>query len=293
MTKVNSERPTPSAITSGLTVLETTGQRVEGVIAERVYAPRCEEFGSRFPPPNRHIVGVHNSAPFTLRWRQDQRVCRRRMVPGDAIICPSGSYNPHATDANVSSVLVSFALDAPQFRGTQARLRPDWYARDAMVAHLARNLASAFTGSHAAASLYADTLAHALAVHLTRYYADGPPQRDFFDCPPLRTSQRALGEVCDYIDAHLAEVLTVNKLAAVAGLSPTHFNRTFRDQIGEPPHRYVHGRRLDRAQKLIVTTTLPLAMVAAQAGFSDQSHLNRVMRAEHDITPGELRRTAR
>ena len=81
----------------------------------------------------------------------------------------------------------------------------------------------------------------------------------------------------------------MTELAALAGISPTHFIRLFRQHTGEPPHRCLRNRRLDRAERLIVGTQLPLAVIAATVGFSDQSHLNRVMRAQRGVRPRQLR----
>ena len=50
----------------------------------------------------------------------------------------------------------------------------------------------------------------------------------------------------------------MTELAALAGISPTHFIRLFRQHTGEPPHRCLRNRRLDRAERLIVRKQLPV-----------------------------------
>jgi AraC family transcriptional regulator len=97
--------------------------------------------------------------------------------------------------------------------------------------------------------------------------------------------------VYDYIESNLGQALTVTELAGVIGASPTHFARLFRQATGDSPYHYVRSRRLERAERLIASTQLSLASIAVAVGFSDQSHLNRVMRAERDVTPGQLRRS--
>jgi transcriptional regulator GlxA family with amidase domain len=101
-----------------------------------------------------------------------------------------------------------------------------------------------------------------------------------------------LDPVSEYIEVNLHQSLTVMELAGVAGVSPTHFSRLFRQAMGESPYRYVRRRRVDRAEQLIVGTQLPFRDIARLVGFSDQSHLNRMMRAERGLTPGHLRQTA-
>jgi transcriptional regulator GlxA family with amidase domain len=99
-----------------------------------------------------------------------------------------------------------------------------------------------------------------------------------------------LDSVSEYIEVNLHQSLTVTELAGVAHVSPTHFSRLFRQAMGESPYRYVRRRRVDRAERLIVGTQLPFRDIARLVGFSDQSHLNRMMRAERALTPGQLRR---
>jgi len=108
-----------------------------------------------------------------------------------------------------------------------------------------------------------------------------------------QTARRPLDSVYEYIEANLHRSLTVRELASVAGLSPTHFRRLFRQAMGTSPYRYVRRRRLERAERLILGTQLPFRDIARLVGCSDQSHLNRMMRAEIGLTPGQLRRAAR
>jgi AraC family transcriptional regulator len=123
-------------------------------------------------------------------------------------------------------------------------------------------------------SLYADALAHAIGAHLVEHYSDRPTIRQVRR--PDTLCWRELEQVYDYIECNLHQALTVTELANLARVSPTQFTRLFRQQTGEPPHRYVRNRRLDRAERLIVGTHLPLASIAVAVGFSDQTHLNRV-----------------
>ena len=75
------------------------------------------------------------------------------------------------------------------------------------------------------------------------------------------------------------------------GTHPSHLVRVFRREYGLPPHRYVVGRRLDRARPLLLAG-MPIADVAAATGFHDQSHLTRHFRALLGTTPGAFRSAA-
>lgn len=80
-------------------------------------------------------------------------------------------------------------------------------------------------------------------------------------------------------------------LAREAGVHRVHLARTFREHFGLPVTAYARQLRLRAARHLLAEVDLPLAGVAARAGFADQSHLTRVMHRAWGITPGDLRRT--
>jgi AraC-like DNA-binding protein len=84
---------------------------------------------------------------------------------------------------------------------------------------------------------------------------------------------------------------TLEALAAELGTHPSHLVRVFRREYGLPPHRYVVGRRVDHARRLLLDGR-PIAEVAAETGFHDQSHLTRHFRALLGTTPGAFRSAA-
>jgi AraC-like DNA-binding protein len=84
---------------------------------------------------------------------------------------------------------------------------------------------------------------------------------------------------------------SLERLARELGTHPSHLVRVFRREYGLPPHRYVVGRRLDRARPLLLAG-MPIAEVAATTGFHDQSHLTRHFRALLGTTPGAFRSAA-
>lgn len=61
---------------------------------------------------------------------------------------------------------------------------------------------------------------------------------------------------------HLAEIIKLEALARVAGLSRSHFVQAFKKSVGTTPHCYIMQRRLERAKALIAETDLSLAQIA-------------------------------
>ena len=137
--------------------------------------------------------------------------------------------------------------------------------------------------------LATESLANLLAVHLLRNACA-------VRLPARRTdgvlSRVKLLAVIEYIDTYLDTVLTVAELAAVVHLSAYHFARQFKAATGLPPHQYVLTRRVERAQKLLRGSDLPLVDVAANAGFSDQSKLSAHFKRAIGVTPRQFRKTA-
>jgi AraC family transcriptional regulator len=102
-------------------------------------------------------------------------------------------------------------------------------------------------------------------------------------------SPERLRRVRDYVEAHLDEDLSLTILADIACLSAYHFSRSFKQATGVGLHHYVMQRRLERAKTLLRRTNQPLALIAQEAGFADQSHLTTIFRREIGVTPGEFR----
>lgn len=85
----------------------------------------------------------------------------------------------------------------------------------------------------------------------------------------------------------------VGELAAAAGVHPVHATREFRRYYGTTLSDHLQRRRLQRAAELIARSDAPIAVAAARAGFADQSHLGRQLRARTGVTPSRLRAAAR
>lgn len=98
-----------------------------------------------------------------------------------------------------------------------------------------------------------------------------------------------MARVFDYVRENIANDLSLRELAAVAGTSPSHFKALFKRAVGTPVHQYVIRTRVEYAAEILQREGLPLADVALQAGFSNQSHLALCMRRVMGVTPGQLR----
>ena len=102
-------------------------------------------------------------------------------------------------------------------------------------------------------------------------------------------NRRQKQRLADFIEANLDRPLSLADLAAQANLSPWHFARLFRVSFGEPPHRYLLRRRLERARRKLVAGEEKILAVALDCGFADQSQFTRAFRRYFGVTPGQFR----
>lgn len=103
--------------------------------------------------------------------------------------------------------------------------------------------------------------------------------------PPARLVDVIRG----YLEAHLADRVTLADLARETGLTAYAVHRGFRRDTGIPPYRYLTQLRVRRAGDLLHAGHSPV-MVAQAVGFADQSHLNRHFRRLVGVTPGTFTR---
>jgi AraC-like DNA-binding protein len=113
-----------------------------------------------------------------------------------------------------------------------------------------------------------------LSLHLRRQApATVPPP-----APGLAARLREL------LDARTAEGLTLREAAELLHAHPTHLVRAFTHAHGLPPHRYLTGRRIELARRLLLAGQRP-AEAATAAGFHDQSHLTRHFKRHLGVSP--------
>jgi AraC-like DNA-binding protein len=96
----------------------------------------------------------------------------------------------------------------------------------------------------------------------------------------------------ELLDQNLSADVDLAKLAFATGLPALTLLRSFRKSLGCTPHAYRTAQRLKMA-KLALRKGRPPALVAADAGFFDQSHMTRVFRKHIGITPGDYQKTGR
>ena len=118
---------------------------------------------------------------------------------------------------------------------------------------------------------------------LVRRHAQVVPERP--ECDGERIQHAGVRRVRDYLDAHFVEMIRLETLAAIAGVSPFHLVRVFRRAMGIPPYAYLEQLRVRQARRLL-TEGCTVTEAAYASGFCDQSHLGRHFKRVFGVPPG-------
>jgi AraC family transcriptional regulator len=238
--------------------------------AERAYR-------ASFDAARTSMVILHLDGPVQVS-RGRSRPCT---VPaGGLFVHPAGHDLTVELGGSLNTVHVYLTDDA--FEG-QVELAEEVGAVDPLVEQLMLALDAVLRAWEPSARTYVDHLTTLLASHLARRRQ--PP-------PAAGLTERQLAAVRDLIEARIADPLPLADLADAAALSVSQFVRQFKASTGDTPHRYLVGLRLKHAQRMLHTSSLPIADIAVRCGFSHQEHLTRVMRTRLGTTPGALRARA-
>ena len=194
-------------------------------------------------------------------------------VPGSLSLYPANLRQSVSWDREVDILLLDFeptllALGSDIGGSDRPYLPPKLTFFDPLIQQIA--LALKFALENGLGSLYEETMANALAVHLLSRYSTKTPA---IWQPQKGLSQPDLTQVIDYIHAHLEQNLSLAELVAVVQLSPWHFARLFKQSTGVSPHQYQIRCRIERAKQLL-RKDLAIADVAQAVGFASQGHFN-------------------
>jgi AraC-like DNA-binding protein len=227
--------------------------------------------------PGRLIISLALGSPLTLEQVSDGRMWFGRSARGAINVLPPGLPRVfrHREACHFAYVTMPCARD----------LRPLVAARDEPLRLILESLVAAAEDGDAS-RLFRDAIASAIVARLEELAGRR------LDAPRRGLGRTAYTRVLEYLRAHLAEEISVERLARVAGLSPSHFSTLFHASFGESPHRHLLRLRVERARELLEKGADPAAAALA-VGFCDQSHLGRHMRRMLGITPGAIARACR
>ncbi|MBL8203048.1 MAG: helix-turn-helix transcriptional regulator [Blastocatellia bacterium] len=242
-----------------------------------------------------HEISLPLTGQFTTT---KQTATGRRQIthrtPDGMCLVPSGQpvsidwsdYSECLTIA-VEPGLVNRAASESAYAG-QVELKEIYDQSDPLIWQIGLALLAESEAKEPVGRLYAESLASTLAFHLLRHYNTG-------ERLPIASvgglTGRKLRLATDFINAHLADDLTLVDIATTVDLSPFHFSRAFKRTTGLTPQQYLVQRRIERAKDLLAKDDLPIVEISAQVGFKNQSHFTTFFRRYTSMTPKVWRNT--
>ena len=185
------------------------------------------------------------------------------------------------------SALEEIADDVGERRVRALEFRHGRAYHDPVMWSLGQAMLPALAKPDQANTLFVDHIGLAFRAHIARAY--GGMQS---------THPRVRGGLAPWQERRAKDILANNlngdvPLAEVArqcALSASHFTRAFRQSLGIAPHQWLLSIRVERAKEQLLNSDAPLADIAIDCGFADQSHFTRVFTKHVGSSPGEWRR---
>jgi AraC family transcriptional regulator len=239
-----------------------------------------------------HLV-LRGSVKYEVRRRG--KTLQFGASPGTTFILPHGTVDEITWAGPTRRIAVAIhprllvaALDETAHE-SDIELTEHWNLRDP---HITAVLSAMMTDLHEgspAGRLYGESLANALAVYLLNRYTvrHYTPVAYRGGLPGYR-----LTHVLDYIGDNLADDLSLEQLAAVAGMSPHYFAELFKKSTGYSPHQYILLQRIERAKEDLCNGDRSILEVGLDIGFPNPSHFARVFRKRVGISPSQFKSEA-
>jgi len=247
-----------------------------------------------FPACGNPLVSFVLNGPVVFSRTIDGITQEKKFLSGSFGIVPAGTRFEVRNERRFASLHIyvkqalieEIAAESAHGDPSRVRILPRFAMLDQLLEQLAVALCEAAENPLASSALYADQLARAFAARLIYKHStlavSEIPATQGLDPKHLRL-------VKDYIEANLASTLSLADMARQCNLSPNHFSRLFKRATDLTPYQYVLRRRMERAQRLLSETDLPIAQIALDCGFGNQVHLTQTFKRFIGLSPASFR----
>lgn len=250
-------------------------------------------FDAVIPVPE-HLIGVHVCGSVNLLQSRGGHPQVRLVRVGETTITSAGDPKRFQHGGDIVVILLRLA---PAFvhslAGEEYAQDPSRFeildnpgTPDPTLFALGNALLAGLEPEGVPARMRIDSLKVQLAIHLLRHYCTTPAASHK---PLPRLSPHRLQRALDYIDSNLREDISLAQVAEVLAMSPSHFAHAFRETTGIPPHRFVLGRRIERAKSLLRETDLSITEIAHYVGCASHSHFSVMFHRATGQSPRDFR----
>jgi AraC family transcriptional regulator len=260
------------------------------IVAESIYAP------------TRSRIHVHYNAPVHLLVLYEDGARREGESSVDGLpasrlknfarkltFVPAGRRYREWHHISAASRVTYLYLDPVKLRKSarvDAVYTPKVFFEDSTLWATAIKLKSVLESNHSGTA-YLEALLNVLAHELAR---SGQELTQALSANRGGLASWQMRTVSDYIEQHLNEKVSLEKLASLARLSKHHFCRAFKQSSGISPYGYHLRRRTQQAQLLLSDRTTSITDVAFELGYSCSSSFSVTFRKITGQTPSQFRR---
>lgn len=271
------------------TVVSARGIRVQGLgfrfVAEKVAAPTDWCFQE-----SQHVFVIHRGGKLTSMEIDFPSGPSGRFLPrvGDVWAIPA----EYRYAALAQGGIVGFCeIVVPTSVFGDRALTPRVGYQDTLLHGLVERLAQLTDEEGAAATLFRQSLAETMRLHIADHYAAQPTTSPAaFNARKL--DQRTQQIVIDYLHTELDSRIDLRELAAAVGMTVNNFLTAFSESFATTPHQYLIEQRIQRAKALLSGTAASITEISATVGFSTPSHFATTFRQRVGVTPSVYRDNA-
>jgi AraC family transcriptional regulator len=219
-----------------------------------------------------------------------ERSVARTLSEQDAFFLPTGRRWAGKTRGSATLRILfcdfehSVFTDAFGDRAAGVALEPRFGAR-LIAPGIIERLAALCVAPDAYPRSYGDALAVVFTCELLRACAAKPLSPPSF----ANAGKARFRPVLDHIEDTLEIDTTLSDLAALSGLSISHFSHAFNATYGIAPHRYILRRRIAKAKLLLGASDATIAAISSRVGFSSQSRFTQIFSRHTGLTPSAYR----
>ena len=116
---------------------------------------------------------------------------------------------------------------------------------------------------------------------MARFLKDAQPKAEIND--------DRIQKVLSYIRKNIYKTIDIDSLAAISCLSKDHFIRLFRKEVNNTPLQYINQKKIEKAQLILITDSMPIKNISYLLAYEDHSYFNRLFKKLTGVTPQQYR----